>query len=200
MAIAHRDRGFSLVEMSIVLVIVGALLAGILNARTIIRSSQAKDLIKSINDFAAGVHQFKENYGMFPGDLLNVTVINGMTAACNGNGNGRINSNAESVCATESLIRAGILRRTVNQPITIRNSTLSFTGTTTPTLSGIPAARLTNNAINVVRIQNIDCDFALQIDRAVDDGNVDSGNFITETTCATQDESVVVANAVFKIN
>ena len=46
----YRCRGFTLVEMAIVLVIVGLLLAGILNARSVIRNAQTKDIIKRIRD------------------------------------------------------------------------------------------------------------------------------------------------------
>jgi prepilin-type N-terminal cleavage/methylation domain-containing protein len=198
--IYYLNKGFTLIEMSIVMVIIGALLAGVLSARTIIRNSQTKDLIKSVNDFAAGVVIFKEKYAMWPGDYSSaVANIAGLTCP-NGNANGQVNSNAESNCATESLIRVGILRGVAGQAITIRGSTiLSFTGGTN-ILTGVPVARLPNNAINVIRVQNIDCDSALQLDRAVDDGNVDTGNFRTDAVCISQDENVAIANAVLKVN
>ncbi len=192
--------GFTLVEMSIVLVIVGLILGGVLNARSIIRNAQTQDRIKAIKDFTVAAHQFKERYGMWPGDYSNaVANIAGLTCA-NGDGLGQVNTVAETACATQSLIRVGTLRGDVANPITIGQSTYSITS---PALSGVAA--LPASWVNVVHIQNLDCDSAVQMDRAVDDGNVDTGNFrVTAGGCGAagnnQDENVVIANAAYRVN
>jgi prepilin-type N-terminal cleavage/methylation domain-containing protein len=197
--LGSRCAGFTLVEMAIVLVIVGLLLAGVLNARSIIRNAQVQDQIKALNDFAVATQQFKERYGMWPGDYSNSANIAGLTCG-NGDGNGQVGSAAESTCASESLIRAGMLRGDVLAPIRIRDSTYSLTS---PALSGV--AGLPGGWVNVIRIQVLDCDSATRIDRSVDDGNVDTGNFRTAVgTCGAtgnnQDPNVAVANAVLRLN
>lgn len=185
------------------LVIIGLILGGILNAQSVIRNALTKDTIKGLNDMAAAAQQFRDRYGSWPGDLPNaVASIAALTASCNGNGSGQINTATESTCASESLIRTGMLKGTAGSPITVRGSTtLGVTGATLA-LTGVPAARFPspNNWINVVRIQGIDCDIAIQIDKATDDGNVDTGNFRTGTPCAGQDENIAVANAVLRLN
>lgn len=198
-----RNTGFTLIEISIVLVIIGLILGGILNAQSVIRNALTKDTIKGVNDIAAAAQQFRDRYGSWPGDLSNaVASIAALTASCNGDGNGQVNTAAEATCASEELIRSGMLKGTAGSPITVRGSTtLSVTGATLA-LTGVPAVRFPapNNWNNVVRIQGIDCDIAIQIDRATDDGNVDTGNFRTATACAGQDENIPVANAVLRLN
>lgn len=206
-SMARHNRGFTLVEIAIVLVIIGLILGGILNAQSVIRNAQTKDSIKALTDISAAARQFNDRYGMWPGDYSNaVASLPGLTCA-NGNGNGQIGSNAESACATQQLIRAGMLKGTAGSPLTVRGATFSVTGATAA-LTGAGAAPTypaPNNWVNVVRVTTIDCDIAIQMDRAVDDGNVNTGNFrVTTNACGatgiTQSETLPVANAVFRLN
>jgi prepilin-type N-terminal cleavage/methylation domain-containing protein len=199
----HFQRGFTLAEISIVLVIVGLILGGVLNARSVIRNGQTKDVIKAVNEMSVAAQQFKDRYGQWPGDLRNAQANIAALGCANGDGNNQIQTAAESSCASEMLIRSGMMRGTAGSPITVRSSTFSLTSST-QALTGIAAARLPGNANNansiVVRIQAIDCDIAIQLDRATDDGDVNTGNFRTGNACAAQDENVAVANAVLRIN
>ncbi|MBK9348087.1 MAG: prepilin-type N-terminal cleavage/methylation domain-containing protein [Burkholderiales bacterium] len=196
----RHNQGFTLVEISIVLVIIGLILGGILNAQSVIRNAQTKDSIKALNDMSAAARQFFDRYGMWPGDFSNA-VASGLVCA-NGDGNGFISA-AERNCASEHLIRAGMLKGTVAAApptvIRVRGSTFSVIRAT---LAGVAAPA---NWGNVVRVQAIDCDIAVQMDRAVDDGNTNTGNFrITANTCgatgADQNETIVVANAILRLN
>jgi len=192
-------RGFTLVEIAIVLVIIGFLLAGILNAQSVLRNARTKDTIKAVSDMAGAAQQFRDRYGSWPGALQNaVNTIPDLTPACVGNATGIITNAAEVACATEALIRSSMLRGDALNPIRVNGvSTISFTGAAVG-LSGVPG--LPVNWRNVVRIQAIDCDVALQIDRAVDDASLTTGNFRSNTACPGQIETVAVANAVLRIN
>jgi prepilin-type N-terminal cleavage/methylation domain-containing protein len=197
---APRGRGFTLVEISFVLLIIGLILGGILNAQSILRNARIKDVTRAVMDMSAASRQFRERYGYWPGDLPNApTQIPNLTASCNGNGNGQVNTAAETACAGESLIRSGMLRGDASKAtITVSPSvTLTVTGATAA-LTGIPG--LPAGWINVIRIQNIDCDIALQLDVATDDGSLTTGYFRSNTVCAGQNENITVPNAVLQIN
>ena len=196
-----RSRGFTLVEISIVLVIIGLIMGGVLSARSVIRNAQTKDVIKGVGDMATAAQQFRDRYGSWPGDLATaVASIPNLTAACIGNNNGVINAGAESTCASEELIRTSMLRGDATTPIML-NGTVPLTLTNRTTAAALPGlATLPTSWINVVRVQNIDCDIALQLDRAFDDGDGSTGNFRTGTVCPAQNETIVVANAVLRLN
>jgi len=64
-----KQRGFTLVEISIVLVIIGLLLGGILGGRSLISSMQAKDVVAIVDDLRTATAYFKQRYNYLPGDL-----------------------------------------------------------------------------------------------------------------------------------
>lgn len=65
-------NGFTLVELSIVLVIVGLLIGGILIGQTLIDSARINSLIRQIQQYDIAVVNFKDKYKGIPGDLKNI--------------------------------------------------------------------------------------------------------------------------------
>lgn len=63
-----RRDGFTLVELSIALVIIGLLIGGILAARSMISTSKISAQVRQIGQFDAGVANFKTKYNYLPGD------------------------------------------------------------------------------------------------------------------------------------
>lgn len=117
-------RAFSLVELSIVLVILGLLTGGILSGKSLIRASQVRAFTNEIERFSTAHYTFKDKYFQMPGDLSNAVQFWGAadgttgetvacktvdaltasspTATCNGDGDGRI---IESVANTDERYR-----------------------------------------------------------------------------------------------
>ena len=64
----HREAGFSLIEMAIVLVIVGLLLGGVLKGQALIESSRGKSLLNDINALSAALYGYDDRYRQLAGD------------------------------------------------------------------------------------------------------------------------------------
>jgi prepilin-type N-terminal cleavage/methylation domain-containing protein len=110
--------GFSLVELSIVLVILGLLTGGILAGQSLIRASELRAVTSEYQRYAAATQTFRDKYFAVPGDFRDATrfwtrqvgtadcVTNSGAAvstpgACDGNGDGRIDSAAAVSAAGE---------------------------------------------------------------------------------------------------
>ena len=100
-------RGFSLVELSIVLVILGLLTGGILAGQSLIRASELRAVTAEYQRYAASTQTFRDKYFAYPGDFRDATkfwsrqinaahcptnsgvaTINASSGACDGDGDG----------------------------------------------------------------------------------------------------------------
>ena len=61
-------RGFTLVELSIVLVIVGLLIGGVLVAQSMISTAQIHSTIKEVGQYQIAVRLYQEKFNALPGD------------------------------------------------------------------------------------------------------------------------------------
>lgn len=66
---AKAQIGFTLVEMSIVLVIIGLIVGGVLVGRDLIDAATIRAQIAQIEKFQAAVNTFRSKYGYLPGDI-----------------------------------------------------------------------------------------------------------------------------------
>lgn len=68
-AIPCRLRsGFSLVELSIVLVILGLLVGGVLTGQSLIRASELRKFMNTMERYKAATYTFRDKYFALPGD------------------------------------------------------------------------------------------------------------------------------------
>ncbi len=155
-----KQSGFSLVELSIVLVILGLLTGGILAGQSLIRAAEMRSVIAQSSQYITAVGTFRDKYFALPGDMPNATSFwgradgvagNGQCAApltdtntgaptCNGDGNGQIAlaTTNEYRRVWEHLSASGLIEG-------------SYTGITTlPTIGvNVPATKLTNVGISL---------------------------------------------------
>jgi prepilin-type N-terminal cleavage/methylation domain-containing protein len=80
-------RAFSLVELSIVLVILGLLIGGILSGQALIRAAELRSVTTEYQRYLTSVATFRDKYFAVPGDMTNATDFWGVSTS-NGNGNG----------------------------------------------------------------------------------------------------------------
>lgn len=64
-----RQRAFTLIELSIVLVIIGLVVAGVLVGRDLIRAAAIRATIAEVEKYNTAVNTFKGSYGFMPGDM-----------------------------------------------------------------------------------------------------------------------------------
>lgn len=104
-----KEQGFSLVELSIVLVILGLLTGGILGGRELIAAAELRRVVTEAQSYRLAINNFRLRFNGLPGDFdkaeqfwtaahTNDNTCFGMDKSavdgtCNGNGNGTIAEN-----------------------------------------------------------------------------------------------------------
>lgn len=190
MKFAGRQAGFTLVEIAIVVTIIALLMASILGGQALLRSGEAQEIIGMAKDLSAAVQNFKQRYhylpGDFPVDAANPEIPD-VSAACRvggsgaGNGDGQI-SNAESACAAEHLIRAGMVRGDPATGFVTRFGAIRLIAVNdiTVNVTGFPAS-----VLNVIEVANIPCDEAIDIVRKLVAGELQTDRAMVRASVAS---------------
>jgi prepilin-type N-terminal cleavage/methylation domain-containing protein len=193
----RTQRGFTLTEMAIVVVLGGILLAaGLMAGRGQISRAQAQDVIQIVGDLQVASTTFKQRYGYLPGDWIFVANQLPNVAAGPGNGDGLIagtmtaaglaQANSEVQEAPLHLYAAGLIgklgtnaqQRLQSQFGPVHMATMNAANTSAAYVAANPAVR------NVVVLFNLPCEVVLDIDRALDDGVPTTGKvMVNAATC-----------------
>lgn len=81
-----HQKGFTLVEIAIVLVIVGLLLGGVLKGQELIVQARIKNIANDLNSIAAAIYGYQDRYRKLPGDDDQAASRWGIAATGNGDG------------------------------------------------------------------------------------------------------------------
>lgn len=111
-------KAFSLVELSIVLVILGLLVGGVIAGQSLIRAAELRKTITETDKFITSLRAFQDRYFGLPGDINNAysfwtTRCNSNDSICNGNADGAWNP-WEARGALNHLANAGLISGTYN--------------------------------------------------------------------------------------
>ena len=139
---SSKKSAFSLIELSIVLIIIGLLIAGVTGGASLIKSSELRAAISEARGYAVAVNGFFSQYNALPGDYT-VAIAGSSNAGSTNGGNSKIqyfasdisSFSSESVVAWNQLIATGTLDSTLS---------LTYTAVTTAQTVGtmMPASKI----------------------------------------------------------
>ncbi len=94
------NKAFSLLELSIVLVIIGLIAGGIVAGSSMIRAAELRAITTEYSQYQTAVMTFRDKYLGLPGDLKNATAFWGAADGGDGIGNdcGQIESTGTETC------------------------------------------------------------------------------------------------------
>lgn len=209
-----KHRAFSLVELSIVLIIIGLLVAGASAGSKLVHNTKLQTLTTEITNLRQSVLTFVMTYDSLPGDMaeafdffgvVNSCIdanVNSVATGCNGDNDGKIEWRRESYRALQHLMSAELIAGTFNGTSDVLKSTVFLDGEYHPPLqcsntneadmgtncSMFGAPYLANGALLLPRDQ-------YKIDKKLDDGLPKSGNIrfrtIGEVNTATCGDNTV---------
>jgi type II secretory pathway pseudopilin PulG len=84
------QKGFSILELTIVVLIIAALIGAIAGGGELIGASERNRLVGDIQKYSAAYRQFINKYESIPGDMYNAESVFGSANTDNGNGDGVI--------------------------------------------------------------------------------------------------------------
>ena len=174
------QRGFTLIEIAIVLVIIGLLLGGVLQGQQLIENSRVKSAVNTFNGIAAATFSYQDRYGRLPGDDNNAGINDrgaSWAEVTGGDGNGVIDGDAADMFELESDGEAGGFFQMLRAAGFIAGD---------PTLTGVDALpqnsfggliSITTGAVNgglngmKVCMSNVGGSAAIALDTQLDDGS-----------------------------
>jgi type II secretory pathway pseudopilin PulG len=192
----NKQHGFTLVEMAIIVVLAGILLAaGVMAGRGMISRAQTQDVLKIIGDLQGATVSFKQRYGYLPGDwFFAANQLPGVVAG--GDGDGLIDgtmvaATGAATAATEvqdaplHLYAAGLIGKMGTNAVLRIQSQFGGVHMAEASAANTSAAYIAANPSirNVIVFFNLPCDVILEVDRALDDGNDQTGRARGSAAC-----------------
>ncbi len=187
---SRKQRGFTLIEIAIVLVIIGLLLGGVLQGQQLIENSRVKSATNDLNGLSAAAFSYQDRYGRLPGDdgpLATLQARGGswatLPAGTAGNVDGRMTATAANVFtgAAEGAFFFSHLRAAgfiTGDPLVAPGTAAVLPQNPFGGITGIIGDTIfTNMAGNKICMNNVPGSAGIALDTQLDDGNPAAGRF-----------------------
>ncbi len=93
---SNEEKGFTLIELAVVLLIISMIVGGIVSAQSLIHSARITSVMQDITKWRTAYHAFQLQYDGIPGDLDNASEYwPGQTV--NGDGDGLLNTTGNQI-------------------------------------------------------------------------------------------------------
>lgn len=170
-----NTKGFTLVEMAIVLVIIGLLIGAVLKGQAMIENAKIKRVYNQQREIFAAIYTYYDRYAKLPGDDNNAA--NRWPLTTSGNGNGLIDTVITFNCssgATNESCQAWRHMRNANlitgSTASAENPTHAYGGAI-----GVGYATIQTLAASWIGFSNVPYDVCQVIDQQYDDGAYNTG-------------------------
>ena len=186
----NRQKGFTLIEIAIVLVIIGLLLGGVLKGQELINTARVRAMNNTVDGITAAWFSFQDRYRSFPGDYLNAqSTVNlpgtGGIGPPGGDGNGLVDTNSERALVWVHLEAAGYITGGYNNTAaTVAADEYGCPTTVCPDNGFGSGMNLSYGALvqsggaatnELISGRGIPVEVVAELDRKIDDGSPNSG-------------------------
>jgi len=181
------QKGFTLVELAIVLVIIGLIIGAVLKGQELINNAKLKRAYNQQREVAAAVYTYFDRYGLYPGD--DNTAAARWSGTTNGNNNGQIGglTFACSAGATTETCQAWRHMRNANLITGASTSAQNINNAYGGTMA-LGYGTIQGLATQWIGMDNVPYDACQILDQQFDDGTYNtgtirgSGNYNTATS------------------
>jgi prepilin-type N-terminal cleavage/methylation domain-containing protein len=186
-----KNRGFTLIEIAIVLVIIGLLLGGVLKGQELINNARVKSFANDFRNIPVAIYAYQDRFRAIPGDdqqaNTHVNGVNATTPAGATLGNGQINGAWNSATNTDESCLFWSHVRLANLAPGTTTAACAAAGYYPTNASGGQIGVQSSNGFGTITLPtamtgtyiicsaNISGQFVLQLDTLLDDGNPQTG-------------------------
>jgi prepilin-type N-terminal cleavage/methylation domain-containing protein len=211
--VLNNQKGFTLIEIAIVLVIIGLLLGGVLKGQELINTARVRALNNTVDGITAAWFSFQDRYRAFPGDYLDAqSKVNLPGAPGGGDGNGLVDQIDERGRVWVHLQAAGYLTGGYDDDtVTVAADAYDCSPENCPDNGFGSGMNLSygnlvqtgsTNTHELITGRGIPVEVLAELDRKVDDGAPDSGAMqlgTPGTGWVAADETACINGSVYQL-